>query len=54
MNLPFHYIHDCRSSYGRLIFPTLKRDRYGKLDWKEVEPILDKYLDERFIVVDLC
>jgi len=26
----------------------------GKLNWKEVEPILDKYLDERFIVVDLC
>ena len=25
----------------------------GKLNWKDVEPILDKYLDERFIVVDL-
>ena len=25
----------------------------GKLDWKNVELILDKYLDERFIVVDL-
>lgn len=25
----------------------------GKLNWKEVEPILDKYLDERFIIVDL-
>lgn len=25
----------------------------GGLNWKDVEPILDKYLDERFIVVDL-
>jgi len=25
----------------------------GQLNWKEVEPILDKYLNDRFIVVDL-
>jgi hypothetical protein len=25
----------------------------GKLDWKDVEPILELYLDERFIIVDL-
>lgn len=24
----------------------------GKLEWKDVEPILNKYLDERFLVVD--
>lgn len=25
----------------------------GKLNWKDVEPILDKHLDDRFIIVDL-
>ena len=25
----------------------------GKLNWKDVEPILNKYLDERFIIMDL-
>lgn len=25
----------------------------GKLEWKDVEPILAKYLDERFIVCDI-
>lgn len=25
----------------------------GKLNWEDVEPVLDKYLDERFIVVEL-
>ena len=25
----------------------------GNLNWEDVEPILDKYLDDRFIVVDL-
>ena len=25
----------------------------GQLDWKDVKPILEKYLDERFVVCDL-
>jgi len=33
MNLLFHYIHDCRWSYGRLLFPTWKKDRHKKLRW---------------------
>jgi len=34
MNLPFHRIHDCQSSYGYLILPIFwKKDRYNKIKW---------------------
>ena len=36
MNLPFNYIHDCLSSFGRLLFPLfwLKKDiNLNRIRW---------------------
>ena len=33
INLPFHRIHDARCSYGFLICPIWKRDKYEKIIW---------------------
>ena len=34
MNLSFHRIHDCQSSFGHLLFPLFwKKDRYNKIKW---------------------
>ena len=33
MKLPFDKIHDCLHSFGFLICPNWRRDRYGNFKW---------------------
>jgi len=33
LNRPLDYIHDPTSSYGRLLFPSLKKGVYGNTRW---------------------
>lgn len=48
----FNYLYRTFSYAGEIYLPKVGCGN-GKLDWCDVEPVLDKYFDERFVVVDV-
>jgi len=61
MNADLHIIEKSLQELIKLNFDELPTPIYlpkvgcgnGKLNWKDVEPLLEKYLDTRFVVCDL-
>ena len=42
------------NQHGPVYLPRLGcGERTGRLQWKDVKPVLERYLDDRFIVVSL-